>query len=97
MSSNSQILLSSSNPYLSISLQEFALDEDTRNKEHFKMVDKMYIYFPYLEKYVLILSFSSWDSCANKYKIREHTSSLYLFSINRKFGMQSILYLIYRQ
>jgi hypothetical protein len=58
-SSNSQIPPPSSSPYLSASLQKLTLEGDTRNEKEFKMVDEMYVYLPHLEKYVLILSFSS--------------------------------------
>jgi hypothetical protein len=44
-------------PSLSASLQTLTLEGITGNEEDFKMVDEMYVCFPDLEGYVLILSF----------------------------------------
>jgi len=99
-----RLLISKAAPYtppgspdLPASLQVLTLEGSTGNEEEFKMVNEMYVCFPDLGEYVLILSFSSWDQSANKYKIVESPGSPYPFVVSRRFGMQSILCLVYRQ
>jgi hypothetical protein len=48
-----------SSPNLPASLQALTLEGSMGNEKEFKMVDEMYICFPNLGEYVLILSLSS--------------------------------------